>query len=370
MKVLKTCLSKSWGGLEMYTLQTVEQLLKNGIDAELLCYPGSKIFDEAKRKGVKVHSSEFAGYFHPLEIKRTANFIKQNNYDIIHSGASKDLWLIVPALKMSSLKTPLLLSKHMGSYIVKKDFMHKWIYNRVNYALAISNVIAKNLVDTTPLPKEKALLLHNGIDTNVFDPAKIDFSKVRNEFGIGKEELLIGMMARFSPGKGHEEFLYAAGKMNEKHNNLRFMIVGEPSKGEDEYFKSIKNLAREKDPHNKIIFTGFRKDTPEVLAAMDIFVFPSHAEAFGIALVEAMSIGKPTICSNSDGVLDIAVDGITSYLFEKQNKESLSQKLDLLIQSPDLRKSFGDAGRNRAVQMFDIEVFTKKLIDIYRRALV
>jgi glycosyltransferase involved in cell wall biosynthesis len=60
---------------------------------------------------------------------------------------------------------------------------------------------------------------------------------------------------------------------------------------------------------------------------MDIFIFPSHAEAFGIALVEAMSMGKPTICSNSDGVLDIAVDDITSYLFEKQNKESLSQNL-------------------------------------------
>lgn len=370
MKVLKTCLSKSWGGLEMYTLQTVEQLLKNGIDAELLCYPGSKIFDEAKSKGIKIYTSEFTGYFHPFEIKKTADFIKQSRYDIIHSGASKDLWLIVPALKYSALKTPLLLSKHMGSYIEKKDFLHKLIYSRVNYALAISNVIAQNLVDTTPLPKEKVLLLHNGIDTSVFDPAKIDSSKVRDEFGISNDELLIGMMARFSPGKGHEEFLYAAKIMNEKYNNLRFMIVGEPSKGENEYFTTIKNLAHEYDSNNKIIFTGFRKDTPEILSAMDIFVFPSHAEAFGIALVEAMSMGKSTICSNSDGVLDIAVDGVTSYLFAKQNKESLSQKLDLLIQSPQLRKSFGAEGRSRAVQMFDMAVFTKELINIYRRAIV
>jgi glycosyltransferase involved in cell wall biosynthesis len=370
MKVLKTCLSKSWGGLEMYTLQTVEQLLKSRVDAELLCYPNSKIFEEAKRRGIKTHTSEFTGYFHPFEIKKIAGLIKQNKYDIIHSGASKDLWLIVPALKISSLKTPLLLSKHMGSYIVKKDFLHKLIYSRVNYALAISNVIAKNLADTTPLPKEKILLLHNGIDTNVFDPAKIDSLKVRDEFEIKKDELLIGMIARFSPGKGHEEFLYAAKVMNEKHNNLRFMIVGEPSKGEDEYFTTINNLAREYNVNNKIIFTGFRKDTPEVLGAMDIFVFPSHAEAFGIALVEAMSMGKPTICSNSDGVLDIAVDEITSYLFEKQNRNSLTEKLNLLIQSAQIRKSFGAEGRSRAVQMFDIEVFTKRLIDIYRRVIV
>lgn len=370
MKVLKTCLSKSWGGLEMYTLQTVKQLLDNGIETHLLCYPGSTLHSEAAKCGIKVYPLNFTGYFHPAKILKAINILKENNFDIIHSGYSKDLWLLVPALKFSGIKCPLLLSKHMGSYIVKKDFMHKWIYSRVNFALAISNVIAKNLVDTTPLTKEKVLLLHNGIDTTKFDPSKIDSKKVRAEFDIKHDDLLIGMIARFSPGKGHEEFLKSAQLLMDKYYNLRFMIVGEPSKGEDEYFKSVKFLAEELKLTDKIIFTGFRKDTPEILAAMDIFVFPSHAEAFGIALVEAMSMGKPTICSNSDGVLDIAVNDVTSYLFEKQNWKDLSAKIEMLIKSSDLRKSFGLEGRKRAVQMFDMKVFTNRLIDIYSNVIV
>lgn len=257
----------------------------------------------------------------------------------------------------------------MGSFIIKKDFLHEFLYKRLTFALAISSVIEKNLLETTPLTKEKIILLHNGIDTSKFNPDKVDKYKVRNEFNIKKEEILIGMMARFSAGKGHEEFLYCAQSLCKKYDNLKFLVVGEPSKGEDEYAKKIKSLALELWIWDNTIFTGFRKDTPEVLAALDIFVFPSHAEAFGLALVEAMSMAKASVCSASDGVFDIAIDGVTSYLFKKQDYSDLAQKIELLINSPEKRKEFGIEARKRAVEMFDIEVYTNKLISIYYKAL-
>ncbi len=368
MKILITCLSRSWGGMEMYTLLTAVQLRKRNYNVEILCYPRSCFHKEAENENFRIIISAFKNYFHPVEVISFAKQIKRNNYDIIHSGGSQDLWLVVPALKISGIKIPLILSKHVGSFIKKKDIFHRSIYRRVTYALAISNVIKKNLVDTTPLREEKILLLHNGIDTKKFDPGKVDRSKVRNEFNITENELLIGMMARFSSGKGHEEFLQAAHHLLAKHNNIRFMIVGEPSIGEDNYAAEIKTLVTNLGIIDKIIFTGFRKDTPNILAALDIFVFPSHAEAFGLALVEAMSMGKPSVCSNSDGVLDIAVDGVTSYLFQKQNWQSLADKLELLISSPEKRYEFGSAARNRAKEMFDIEIFTDKLINIYKQA--
>lgn len=369
MKVLLTCLSRSWGGLEMYTIQTARHLIMNGIQTDILCYPDSRVHRETVNEKITVYTSPFKNYFNPVEQIKISGLLKKNRYDVIHSQASKDLWLIVPALKIASLKTPLLLTKQMGSYIIKKDFLHQWIYKRLDFALAISRVIAKNLVDTTPLPHDKIILLHNSIDTEIFNPSTVDKDPVRSEFKIGVNEVLIGMIARFSPGKGHEEFIQAAAFLLQKHDNIRFMIIGEPSKGEDKYAAGIKVLAAEKGVLDKIIFTGFRKDTPQVLAALDIFVFPSHSEAFGIALAEALSMGKPSVCSNSDGVLDIAVDGETSLLFEKKNWADLAEKLELLINDDVLRRRFGIAARKRAVEHFDIKVFTRKLIDIYNSLL-
>ena len=369
MKILYSCLSKSWGGMEMFTLQAAAQLLKRNVEVELLCFPRSKINIEAETNKLKTSILKADGYFHPFQILKLRNILRKGSFDLIHTQASKDLWVLVPALKLSGLNIPLVMTKQVGSFIVKKDRLHKWIYDRINLVFAISRIIKKNLLETCPLTEEKIRLLHNGIDINRFNPQKVNRKKVRDEFKINNDDLVIGMMARFSWGKGHEEFLFAAKELLNECSNLKFLIVGEPSRGEEEYANKIKSIAVDHGIQDNIIFTGFRKDTPEVLAAMDIFAFPSHSEAFGIALAEAMAMGKPSVCSDSDGVLDIAVNGVTSYLFMKQNGIDLTEKLKLLINSPETRKNFGEAARKRAVEMFDIEILTDKVISYYEQLL-
>lgn len=366
MKILFTCLSKSWGGMEMYTLTSLKQLLKRNIKVELLCISESRLHIEANNLGIIIHAVKARGYFHPIGTIKTAALIRKGNYDLIHSHFSKDLWLLVPALNLLKSKIPLLLTKHVGSFILKKDKLHKWIYNRVNLAFAISKVIKKNLIETTPLKEEKIVILHNGIDTKKFDPEKVDEKKVRNEFKIKDDEIVIGMIARFSPGKGHEEFIEAAQNLNAKYSNLKFLISGEASRGEESYANKIKKMSEDKKLKN-IIFTGFRTDIPEIIASMDIFVFPSHAEAFGIALIEAFSMGKPSVCSNTDGVLDIAVDNETSFLFENKNSTDLTNKIMKLIESPETRKIFGMNARKRAVSIFDFDIITDKVIKLYEK---
>lgn len=367
MKVLYSCLSQSWGGMEMFTITAVEQLRKKEIETELLCYPGSRIHSEAEKKGVKCHPIKASSYFHPLETLKLSSLIRKNNFDIIHTQASKDLWVLTPALNLAVSNSPLFLTKQVGSFIIKKDLLHKLVYGRITKAFAISEVIRKNLIDTTPLEESKIEILHNGIVVERFDPVKSNGRGVRKEFGIENGEIVIGMLARFSWGKGHEEFLFAAKELNRKYDNLKFLIVGEPSRGENEYAEKIKNLAEQYELNDKVIFTGYRADTPDTLAAMDIFAFPSHSEAFGIALVEAMAMQLPAVCSNSDGVLDIALDNHTALLFEKQNGKELADKLSILIDNPQLRNSLGINARKRALEHFDIEKLTDKVIGIYRK---
>ena len=369
MKILVSCLSKSWGGMEMVTLVFIKKLLERNIQVELLCIKESRLHIEANALGIMINPIRAVGYFHPFSILKIVALVRRKKFDLIHTHASKDLWLLAPALKILRKKRPLLLTKHVGSFIVKKDKLHKFIYEKVTYALAISKVIAKNLLDTCPLKEEQILIHHNGVDLTRFNPDNSNREIIRNEFNIKENQIVIGMLARFSPGKGHEEFLFAAKELNKKYNNLFFLIVGEASHGENEYADSVKNLA-EKYQINNLIFTGFRSDIPDVLSAMDIFVFPSHSEAFGVALIEAMAMGLPSVCSNSDGVLDIAIDSETSYLFERKNGEDLIDKILLLINSPETRKKFSEASRKRVENNFDLEIIINQLIDIYKKALV
>lgn len=364
MKILYSCLSKSWGGMEMITLIFIRKLLERNYQVELLCIEESRMQIEANNLGLIIHPVKASGYVHPAAILNIASLIKNNNYNLVHTQASKDLWILVPALKLAASNIPLFLTKQMGSFIVKKDFLHKFLYQRVTKAFAISTTIKNNLIYTTPLTADKIELLYNAVDVKKFDPAKADRNKVRKEFNIGEDEIVIGMIGRFSPGKGHEEFLQSAKTLSSKYKNSKFIVVGEASHGEDEYASSIKSLADNLRIKN-IIFTGFRSDTPDVLSAFDIFIFPSHAEAFGIALIEAMAMERASVCANADGVLDIAVDGKTNLLFQNKNADDLAAKTEQLIVNEILRSKIGKAARQRVIEKFDIEIIMDRTIEFY-----
>lgn len=364
-KILYSCLSRSWGGMEMRTISGIEQLLDRKINTELLCYSGSRIHSEALKRDFTVFTLEVPSYFHPLEIMKTVRFLKRKNYDLIHTQASHDLWLLVPALNLIRSKTPLILTKRVGSFIDKTDFLHRKLYSRVDVTIAISNVIKQNLMSTTSLTENKIKLIHNGVDLTKFNIDNAERTEVRQEFDFDEDDIVIGLVGRFSPGKGHEEFLYAASKLRPRNSHLKFFIVGEPSYGELEYATSIKKMSVDYGLDDCVVFSGYRSDIPDVLSAMDIFTFPSHSEAFGQSLVEAMAMGRPSICSNSDGVLDIAVDGETSLLFESRSAEDFTAKLKKMIDSPDIWMQFGDAAVQRVHDNFDLVKQTDKLIDLY-----
>jgi glycosyltransferase involved in cell wall biosynthesis len=361
MKLLYSCLSRSWGGMEMYTLTSLLALREHNIEVDLLCYPDSKLHLKAIENLVNVITVKAESYFHPFKIHKLVNIIRKNQYDIIHTHASKDLWILVPALTYVSKKIPLILTKHVGSFIVKKDFLHRWIYKRVNIIFAISEIIKKNLIDTCPIDESAIKILYDGIDSNRFKKKE---TSVRKEFGITDDEIVIGMTGRFSPGKGHMDFLNAAEILNEKFNNLKFLIAGEASFSEDIYAAKI--IEKGKSVSN-VVFTGYRSDIPDVLSAMDIFVFPSHAEAFGMALVEAMSMELPSVATRSDGVLDIITDQQDGLFFENKNVSDLVDKITLLINDSELRLRLGKSAREKVLDMFEMLKVTDQLIHHYKK---
>jgi glycosyltransferase involved in cell wall biosynthesis len=364
MKILYSSLSKSWGGMEMVTLSGLRQLLNKNINVQLLCAEESRLQLEANNLGIIIHPIKIKKIINPFRILKLYSIFRTEKYDLIHSHASKDLWLIVPALKFIKYKTPLVLTKHVGSFINKKDFFHNWLYKRVTKAIAISSVIKRNLQETTALKEDKIEIIFNGVDLRRFNYLSADRNKLRKELNIAENDVLIGMTARFSPGKGHEEFITAAANLSKKQANLKFIVVGEASRGEDDYANKIKLLAQNYDLKN-IYFIGFRSDIPDVLSALDIFVFPSHAEAFGVALIEAMAMEKASVCSNSDGVLDIAVDNETSFLFKARDSKDLTNKLEQLISDPEKRKTFGYYARRRVIENFDLEKVTEQTLKLY-----
>jgi glycosyltransferase involved in cell wall biosynthesis len=366
LRVLQTCFSRSWGGLEIQALETSKQLVHRGHLVWLACCPGSRLQHEAAEEEIRTLAHDVSGYVHPRIAWTLGRFIVRQAIDVVHCQLSKDISTVVPAVRLSMTHTPVVLSKRVGSYLSKRDPLHRFTYAGVARVLAISNVIHRNVLETTPVPPDRVITLHDAVDTDLFSPSRASGSSIRREYGFGDDIVVVGFVGRFSPGKGHEELLHAADVMRKERKNVRFLVVGEASYGERQYEMKIRTMARSIGLEGTVLFAGFRKNIPEVMAAFDLLAFPSHAESFGVVLIEAMAMELPVVSTNCDGVLDIVVNGETGLYVPPRNGVELASALMRLIDSPETRHRMGKAGRRRVLDLFDQHKQVEKLVTIYR----
>jgi glycosyltransferase involved in cell wall biosynthesis len=188
---------------------------------------------------------------------------------------------------------------------------------------------------------------------------------VRAELGVGDDGLLVGIVGRLQRHKGHLEFLAVARRILPDHPTARFVIVGEATRGEDEEANEILDRLHAADLGDRLILTGYREDVPDLLGAMDVFLFPTHAEAFGLVIVEAMAMGVPVVSSNCDGVPDIVAEGKTGHLVDPTDVAGLTAAVGRLLADPTRRRDFGAAGRRRATEAFSLDLMCEKMEALY-----
>lgn len=366
VKILQSCGSRSWGGLEMQALLITRELLKRGHEVSLLCVPRTTLLKEAYAGGVPSVGLLGKDKQAISTIRDLSRLLKGYSYDVVHTHLSHDLWWLVPAMRLSSSHAKLFLTKHVASGVKKTDLLHRFLYGRLQGIFAISNYIKGSVVNTCPVPENDVHIIPPGISLDEFDPGLYHKNVVRRDLEIPENVILVGMVGRMSPGKGHEEFLRAAKKITEESEmGFRFLIAGGASYGENEYELQIKSLVHDLELDSAVQLTGFRKDVPRIMSALDILAFPSHEESFGITLTEAMAMRLPVVASGNAGVLDIVVDNETGILVPPKDYQALADGFMKLARDPSVRRKFGEAGRRRVEEIFSIQAVVERLQNFY-----
>ncbi len=350
----------------MQALLITRELQKRGHEVSLLCIPRTTLLKEAYAAGVPSLGLLGKDNQAVSTIKDLSKLLKGYSYDVVHTHLSHDLWWLVPAMRLSASHAKLFLTKHVASGVKKNDPLHRFLYGRLQGIFAISNYIKGSVVNTCPVPENDVHIIPPGISLDEFDPNLYDKTVVRRDLEIPENVILVGMAGRMSPGKGHEEFLKAAKKITEESEmNFRFLIVGGASHGENEYELQIKNLVHDLELDSAVRLTGFRKDVPRIMSALDILAFPSHEESFGVALTEAMAMKVPVVASGNAGVLDIVIDNETGILIPPKDYQALADGIMKLARDSSVRRRFGEAGRKRVEEIFSIQAVVEKLQNFY-----
>jgi len=182
----------------------------------------------------------------------------------------------------------------------------------------------------------------------------------RKSLGFGRDDKVVGFIGRFEEVKGPDRFIEVANLLKKKDKNLRFLMVGDGSM-KDQLIEKVMAYGLT----DSITFTGWRKDIPQLMKAMDVFVLTSRNEGQGRVLVEAMACELPIVAMKSGGVSEVVEEGITGLLTTSGDIEATSYATSRLLTNPDRAEAMGEHGKVRAMEYFSVDVMIKRLEQLY-----
>jgi len=304
-----------------------------------------------------------------VDLLKLAGFVRRNKIDIIHGTEKpRDAFYGVLLAKLSGAKSVVHLHVKCESWISP---LVQWAMGQADALIGVSQFVAQSIVDFG-YPAAKVFHAVNALDASRWDP-EVDGLSLRNEFGIAPDVPLLAINARMYHWKGHTRLVEALGLVKRRVPHVKLLIVGEDDPRGDarkgSYTTELAELASRLGVLDNIIFTGFRNDIAQVLAATDIYCMPTFEEPCAVAFLEAMAMEKPIIALRSGGTPEMVDDGKAGLLSEPGDNEALADNIVRLISSPEERVAMGTYARCRVLEYYTPRRLAANVEAIYHRIL-
>lgn len=350
MKILQVITSLSTGGAEKLISEITPLLRDKGHQVDVLAFDGADTaFKKALTdKGIKVYSfGKGCNVYNPIFIFRLAKMMK--NYDIVHThNTAPQLFAAIGSVLCSVV---LCTTEHNTSNR-RRDWkwyapIDKWMYSRYAKIICISNQAEDNLRKYLPNVKNVCTIF-NGVDINRFHNAKpLDSLKSTKN--------VVVMVAGFRYQKDQDTLIRAFTHLDKDKYELWLV-------GDGERRPILEKMIYELGLNN-VKLLGIRNDIPNVLQTADIVVMSSHFEGLSLSNIEGMSVNKPFISNNVDGLREV-VDGY-GLLFPHGDDKALSSIIMKLSDDKAYYQQVAAKCWERA-QMFDIQKMVDAYIDVYK----
>lgn len=230
--------------------------------------------------------------------------------------------------------------------------------------ISVSTDLKNQLVNDLGVKADKITVVNNGVDISTLLPLTAEEKKeVTARFGTKRDALIISEVARLTPVKGQHLLVRAVHTLQQKYPDLKIQILLAGSGDMDWFQTAVLDYAEENGVDCS--YLGFCKPR-EVYGISDLAVLSSLYEGFSLSSIEALSVGCPVLRSDSPGYSDMK-DVVL--ICEKNNRESLTQKLEYAITHPEEMKAMAAKGQAMVTERFTKEVMCRETFAVYQRIL-
>lgn len=339
----------------------------------------------AKRNGIRFVPVEIPRAMTPKAIlkaiKTIIKLIKQEEPDVVFGHTPVGAFCAMIAAKWCGVKNRVYY-RHGVIYTTMKGIKceifrqeEKFVASLATCVVNVSHSLSRLAIkDRLNADKKQFVIGHGtcgGIDAqNIFNPAIIDKQKKAEkikELGIDDADIVFGFCGRICVDKGVPEMVESFMKFRDLHPGLKskLLLIG-PMDERDILPQTVKDAIYScKD----IVLTGrvCKTNIPYYYSMLDVFIFPSHREGFGMCAIEASAMEKPLLVSHAHGVEDTIVEGITGE-YINQTVESICKGMERMLDK-EYRNFLGKNGRKKVLEWYDCRVMWPLVSELYKQIL-
>jgi glycosyltransferase involved in cell wall biosynthesis len=293
---------------------------------------------------------------------------RREKFDVVHTHTAKAGFIGRIAAKLAG--TPLVLhTPHghdfygyfnaLGSRLV--IMMERFASLFSDGVIVFTGIEKADMIKYRICEASKVRVIHSGIDFSVFERVKVDAVNKRTELGLRPEDLVVAMAGRLESIKGFEYFIDSAAIVSRQVPQARFLIVGDGSLRDELVGRAARlNIA------DKVLFSGWREDIPEILCVIDLLALASLNEAVGRVILEAGAAGIPAVATEVGGVPEIIKNNETGILVPPRDPASMARALIALLEDGAKRGEMGRAAKEWVRNNFSDRSMVAELDKIYR----
>jgi len=383
----------SVGGMENHIDMLSKSLSMCGCKVDIIttAHPGGIEYET--NEGVRIYycqntkPGKYTVSWWKESIKKFVELQDKSPYDLIHSQSAGGYYILRKRLN-EKYNTPVVVSLHgttvneirtkfrmtfdlrsklsMLKNIYTYFFWDRFYIKVADAVIATSDQQLEIIKRFYHVDAEKLYLVYNGIDEHLFKNS-INTTNLRNSLNIERNEQILLCVARLKKEKGIQNIIKVIPSVVKAIPKIRLLIIGD-----GEYKYPLMRLSKKLNVLAKINFLGFvpYNKLPYYYNVCDAFVNPTIREnGYDLTILQAMSCGKPVICSNIGSVPTVISDRVDGFLYPKNNLDALAKILINLIAQPEIRKTVGENARKKIMRKFSIKSMTEGTIKVYESIL-
>lgn len=364
MKVLHLLDSVDRGGAEMIALDVCRNAGKFGIELTIVATSSGDLEKEFRKSGAEFIRLERRFPVDPGLVGRLRRIIREKNIRVVQSYqpvAGLHLYL---ATKRLDTKNVISFQGFLSK--TRDRLAAKFLIPRMDANIFVSRGFEKWFKREFRLKDlPSAHLIYNCSDSERLRPTG---KSIKEEMGLNEDATLLGMIANFPPEPRKDQITvcHALPAVFAVKDNTHFLFAGQIAPGGEKKFNKCVEICRQNGIADRVHFLGGRSDIPDLLAALDVFVFSSLHEGLPVAVIEAMLAGVPTVLSDIEPLLEVSGDGRYAEVFPVGDAQILSEKISKLLNNENLRKDLAARAKRYAEENFSIEAHMRALIKLYQ----